>query len=965
MVLSSVLADKSMNFDENPSGNNILEMLRGQRRDGRFCDIVLHVTSGSLAERRFPAHRSLLAACSQYFESVLKTHRVTKEQINIGCHDVDVFETLLDYMYSGNITIDWHNVNELLKLSNYFLMAKVNTYCHQFLEHYLSVDNCIAVRDLAQKYSLDTLVHTCNDFIADNSSEIIEQPFMSEMTAKKLESIIRDPTIGLASLPVSQLLTFFISWVKKDIDRRSAELEHFLALIEWHKMKLEFIYDHIDTEVLYRENRFSLYVALKSLHQNNINIDRYLDSYKEMSKLFAKNCRSLASDNETENELIVPDDEQDITPNSPIVVEPIDSEPNTKHKGKVQNQRQQSTRGSKKIIERKRKPMNRRKAENCNSSELTDNSLSSRNRKRNVKQRYPKNEWFVYSSVSKKKTNCGDSQSVKVLNNRSRHKKSSDREDENESNLDEAVDDEEELKSDENYSDSEDLNEGNDLSPKRRIKREDKDESSLSLGQWKDGVKCPHCIYVGHSATRLEQHLSRVHEEDTTYQCKMCPFVCKWNREFYKHMKSHFDGPPYKCEDCEYSCDRIQFILSHRMRHTDERPYNCELCPFKSRTKGNLIVHMRIHTGEKPYQCTHCHRAFAMKNTLDQHLATHREERPFLCDSCGFTTKYQSHLLSHKRIHTGNVFHCDQTGCTYSSPRRSQLAAHTRSHLSIRTHICSTCGRAFIEKSHLIRHERIHLDEKPFKCQQCEYGSTRRDKLKEHVLKHHTGDQTPKTAYKQRKPRRQTGQQFTYITETLEDNDNSIASQVAIVSSPQDIHVSQSQLSDQELCTATASLIYEYSSGEVTVSPARVVIQSTIPSVTYDSVDQSVVDRIVEHQRNSTNNANTSARVVIQSIPSTGYVSNNQTERNSSQNSSANNTAEMGVNYESGGLLLDILAKEGQQALIAVLKSKEFRNNMYQNGFGKEFDISNSSHILCNISENSDFKPMDNMVVQH
>ncbi|KAG8192429.1 hypothetical protein JTE90_017959 [Oedothorax gibbosus] len=786
MAVSTLIPASAMNFSENQQACIVLEKLWSQREAGRFCDVVLHVQG-----QKFQAHRSVLAACSPYFDSVLKTHKVTREQLTITCQNLDAFYLLLNYMYTGAVVIDKNNVSELLRLANHFLVMKLKNYCAEFLDRYLDPSNCLTVKGMADKYNLPILQKNASLFIQNHMVEVFEQKEILDLSLGKLESFFKDKQYHI---PQHVLLSFICKWVEHGASKRENDLRSLLTFINWDSIERQYLEDHVKSCNLLRSNPKCMYLMLACLEENKIELPEFKSSYTSLKTQYGPGGTSVDCDsfmNIAISAAIQGLQKYPIEDNAPITVAPLEREllkekslPEEASKMSSDNEEfsnssfedgaveidydsatteEEGKNGENADTNKEQDPSKKEESPPAKTTMTTRSTQIQQSGSPSSVPAKPttKKSSKVTKQTSKSKVLVNSKKVNSILNN---NKKSVSRPP-NKHYISETDSEDEE-------------NDGSSSATDSSI-----DESVNGHGlktKWKDGVKCPNCSYIAHSSVRLEQHVSRIHAKEVTYKCKVCDFTCKWNREYYVHMKSHFEGPPFHCETCEFTCDRIQFLLSHRMRHTDERPFKCDECDHRCRTKANLDCHMRCHTGEKPYQCEHCERRFAIKASLDQHLASHREDRPFLCDTCGFSTKYQSHLFSHKRIHTGDVFRCHFPNCHYSTPKKSQLGSHHRTHTAVRSHICSICGRAFIEKSHLVRHERIHLNEKPFKCEHCDYCSSRRDKLKEHFRKHHGENATAKGPYRPRKQRRQGYDVNVYSpphTKAQTDSDSHLTSQ--------------------------------------------------------------------------------------------------------------------------------------------------------------------------------------------
>ncbi|XP_041836314.1 POZ-, AT hook-, and zinc finger-containing protein 1 isoform X2 [Melanotaenia boesemani] len=111
----------------------MLHNLNIQRKDGgRFCDVILRV-----GEESFPAHKAVLAACSEYFESVFSRQTEgdgdTKE---LEMHTISpkVFKDILDFAYTSRIVVRLECFPELMTAAKFLLMRSVIEICQEVIK---------------------------------------------------------------------------------------------------------------------------------------------------------------------------------------------------------------------------------------------------------------------------------------------------------------------------------------------------------------------------------------------------------------------------------------------------------------------------------------------------------------------------------------------------------------------------------------------------------------------------------------------------------------------------------------------------------------------------------------------------------------------------------------------------------------------------------------------------------------
>ncbi|XP_066253061.1 actin-binding protein IPP [Euwallacea similis] len=240
--------------------SKLLGNLNLLRRDKKFCDVEI-----KLGNKVFNAHRAILAASSPYFHAMFTGELCEKDQKCIELHGVhpSTFQIILDFMYSGIVTVNKDNVEDLVIAADMFEIVEIITECTYFLIDQLHETNAIGIFLFARDHNILELKVSAIRFIEEHFPKVIKEDEIYDIDRETFTNFLSSEYLKIDS--ECEIFHAAMNWINHDIANRKQYVFDILQKVRLPLISFTFLERAInecpDT---------SLKVALKSVHNDMV-----------------------------------------------------------------------------------------------------------------------------------------------------------------------------------------------------------------------------------------------------------------------------------------------------------------------------------------------------------------------------------------------------------------------------------------------------------------------------------------------------------------------------------------------------------------------------------------------------------------------------------------------------------------------------------------------------------------------
>ncbi|XP_071508218.1 actin-binding protein IPP-like [Diadema antillarum] len=220
---------------------SLLSGISRLKKDQLFCDVQLQVRGQS-----YHAHRVILAACSPYFDAMLSGGMSESSQDVIDIHGVEpeIFNCLLEFIYTGNIEVTTSNAQGLLFAADMFQLTEIKDICSSFLKLQLHSSNCVGFLRFALDLSCQDLATSSRSYVHNHFSQVrLEEEFLDLDLDLLIEILLSE------ELRVENEFEVFLAamtWISHDASSRRRHLVKVLEPVRFPIIQPSQLFNYVE-----------------------------------------------------------------------------------------------------------------------------------------------------------------------------------------------------------------------------------------------------------------------------------------------------------------------------------------------------------------------------------------------------------------------------------------------------------------------------------------------------------------------------------------------------------------------------------------------------------------------------------------------------------------------------------------------------------------------------------------------
>lgn len=226
-------------FQQADLASSAFPIMEDIRKQGKLCDITIKVDNSF-----FSAHRIVLCGTIPYFNAMFTNDMLESRQREVEVRGIDpqAMEALIQFAYSGKISIHSGNVHNLMIGSSYLQMTQVRDACAEYLKQRLECSNVLSTQIFADSLSCTSLVEAADRFIEKNFIQVAEESEFLNIEVSQIQELLNRDTLCVSEERAFEAL---IRWVKKEPETRKAHLPNLLAQVRLPLLSPMYLTDRV------------------------------------------------------------------------------------------------------------------------------------------------------------------------------------------------------------------------------------------------------------------------------------------------------------------------------------------------------------------------------------------------------------------------------------------------------------------------------------------------------------------------------------------------------------------------------------------------------------------------------------------------------------------------------------------------------------------------------------------------